>query len=199
MPGKGHHTQKWHDCWEQVQSKGHDEGSAAAICTSSLEGAGEDIMAADAPADSGHGKMGKPFKKAKTLDAGLENYADLGVGHGHVGPNESHNFSQEALEAAGRMVGESLAYDEGIDLGASGSGPHKGFKAVAGSKRDRFHKHVQSLALEDKYTVAHGPFSSTYRTTDPAVAKQIHAAAGEKGHGHWTTVNGDSHSVHVRF
>lgn len=32
-----HHSEKWHRCWEKVQAKGHDEHSAAAICTAVLE------------------------------------------------------------------------------------------------------------------------------------------------------------------
>ena len=36
LVGPGKHSQKWHDCWEKVQAKGHDESSAAAICTAQL-------------------------------------------------------------------------------------------------------------------------------------------------------------------
>jgi hypothetical protein len=195
MPGKGHHTQKWHDCWEKVQAQGHDASSAAAICTASLEGAGEDIMAADSYSDyaatesaqAGAGAIGKPFKKAKALDGGLANY--------HAGvPYETADVpNRAALEAAGRMVGGELA------LGGGGSGPHKGFKQMAASKRDRFHEHVKSLGLMDDATVDHGPHSSTYKTPKVDVAKAILTAAGTKGHRGWTTPQGDHHVVHVRF
>lgn len=67
MPGKGHHSQEWHDCWEKVQAKGHSPESAAAICTKALQDAGKDIMASDAEASTpyewtGDGAIGKPFK-----------------------------------------------------------------------------------------------------------------------------------------
>lgn len=36
MPGRAHHSEKWHSCWEQVKAKGHTPESAAAICTAQL-------------------------------------------------------------------------------------------------------------------------------------------------------------------
>lgn len=33
---RAHHSEKWHRCWEKVQELGHDEESAAAICTAAL-------------------------------------------------------------------------------------------------------------------------------------------------------------------
>jgi hypothetical protein len=45
MPGnRPHHTDKWRSCVEQVMAKGHDEQSASAICTKSLQDAGEPIF-----------------------------------------------------------------------------------------------------------------------------------------------------------
>ena len=62
MPGSAgpHHSDKWHDCWDQVQDKGHDEASAAAICTASLERTDNvyDEKAAGATPDS---HMGESF------------------------------------------------------------------------------------------------------------------------------------------
>jgi len=44
MPGnRKHHTDKFRSCVEQVIAKGNDESSAYAICTASLQGAGEPI------------------------------------------------------------------------------------------------------------------------------------------------------------
>lgn len=57
MPGKGHHSQEWHDCWESVQAKGHSAESAAAICTASLQDAGKAIYANEI-----YTAIGKPFK-----------------------------------------------------------------------------------------------------------------------------------------
>jgi hypothetical protein len=48
MPGHPHHTDKWHSCVEKVMKDGHDESSASAICTKSLQDAGEDIYTAEA-------------------------------------------------------------------------------------------------------------------------------------------------------
>jgi hypothetical protein len=47
-PDTRHHSEKWHRCWEHVQAKGHDEHSAAAICTAVL---GEDSYEAAAALD----------------------------------------------------------------------------------------------------------------------------------------------------
>src|SRR5262245_21989152 len=44
MPGRPHHTQKMKDCVEKVMAKGHEESSAYAICTASLEEAGTPIF-----------------------------------------------------------------------------------------------------------------------------------------------------------
>jgi len=44
MPGKHHHTDKWRRCVDEVVGKGHDESSASAICTTSLQTAGEAIF-----------------------------------------------------------------------------------------------------------------------------------------------------------
>lgn len=47
MPGdKKHHTAKFRRCVEQVMAKGNDESSAYAICTTSLQDAGEPIFEA---------------------------------------------------------------------------------------------------------------------------------------------------------
>lgn len=47
MPGdRKHHTDKFRRCVEQVTGKGHDESSAYAICTTSLQNAGEPIFEA---------------------------------------------------------------------------------------------------------------------------------------------------------
>lgn len=47
MPGdKKHHTDKFRRCVEEVMAKGNDESSAYAICTTSLEKAGEPIFEA---------------------------------------------------------------------------------------------------------------------------------------------------------
>lgn len=70
MPGNvKHHSDKWHKCWQDVQDKGHSAESAAAICTASIQGAGEDIYASEnAPPDDGKPvnwpayTLGKPFK-----------------------------------------------------------------------------------------------------------------------------------------
>lgn len=45
MPGRPHHSDKWHSCVDQVMAKGHDQQSAAAICTQSLQDAGTEIYA----------------------------------------------------------------------------------------------------------------------------------------------------------
>jgi len=46
MPGdKKHHTDNWRKCVDEVMSKGHDESSASAICTVSLQNAGKPIYA----------------------------------------------------------------------------------------------------------------------------------------------------------
>lgn len=45
MPGnKPHHTDKWRSCVDKVMGEGHDESSASAICTTSLQKAGEAIF-----------------------------------------------------------------------------------------------------------------------------------------------------------
>lgn len=45
MPGdRKHHTDKWRRCVDEVMGKGHDESSASAICTTSLQNAGEEIF-----------------------------------------------------------------------------------------------------------------------------------------------------------
>jgi len=45
MPGdRKHHSDKWHSCVEKVMKEGHDESSASAICTASLQKAGEPIF-----------------------------------------------------------------------------------------------------------------------------------------------------------
>lgn len=45
MPGtRKHHTDKFRRCIEQVTAKGHEESSAYAICTTSLQNAGESIF-----------------------------------------------------------------------------------------------------------------------------------------------------------
>ena len=71
MPDRPHHTDKMHRCVDEVTAKGHTESSAWAICSASLQGAGEDIYASDtgpAPADDGKPipwhlyTLGKPFK-----------------------------------------------------------------------------------------------------------------------------------------
>lgn len=47
MPGdKKHHTDKFRRCVEQVMNKGHEESSAYAICTTSLQNAGEPVFEA---------------------------------------------------------------------------------------------------------------------------------------------------------
>lgn len=79
MPGRPHHTDKMHRCVEEVMAKGHEEASAWAICTASLEGAGEDIynqsdhfQALDdgAPIDWQQYALGKPFKPFKKKKPG---------------------------------------------------------------------------------------------------------------------------------
>jgi len=35
-PETRHHSEKWHRCWDAVKAKGHDDQSAAAICTAVL-------------------------------------------------------------------------------------------------------------------------------------------------------------------
>lgn len=45
MPGdRKHHTDKWHSCVDKVSAQGHNESSASAICTASLQKAGEPIF-----------------------------------------------------------------------------------------------------------------------------------------------------------
>ena len=45
MPGRPHHSDKWHSCVQKVMAKGdHDMQSAAAICTQSLQDAGTPIF-----------------------------------------------------------------------------------------------------------------------------------------------------------
>lgn len=47
MPGdRKHHTDKWRRCVDHVIGQGHDESSASAICTTSLQNAGEPIFEA---------------------------------------------------------------------------------------------------------------------------------------------------------
>jgi hypothetical protein len=74
MPNRPHHSKKMHDCVDEVMAKGHEESSAWAICTASLQGAGEDIYASDNAPEKGTpvnwpaftlGKPFKPFKKKK--------------------------------------------------------------------------------------------------------------------------------------
>lgn len=49
MPGnQKHHSDKWHSCVDKVMNEGHDESSASAICTKSLQDAGTEIYAAEA-------------------------------------------------------------------------------------------------------------------------------------------------------
>jgi len=48
MPGRPHHSEKWHRCWEKVQNQGHSASSAAAICTESI---GDESFAEGTPAD----------------------------------------------------------------------------------------------------------------------------------------------------
>jgi hypothetical protein len=48
MPGRPHHTEKFRSCVEQVIAKGESEDSAYAICTTSLQKAGEEIFVAEA-------------------------------------------------------------------------------------------------------------------------------------------------------
>lgn len=44
MPDRPHHTDKWHSCVEKVMAQGRDEAGAAAVCTASLQKAGEPIF-----------------------------------------------------------------------------------------------------------------------------------------------------------
>jgi hypothetical protein len=45
MPGdRKHHSDKWRSCVDDVMGKGHDESSASAICTTSLQNSGEAIF-----------------------------------------------------------------------------------------------------------------------------------------------------------
>lgn len=44
MPDRPHHTEKMKRCVEEVMAKGHEESSAYAICTASLQDAGEPIF-----------------------------------------------------------------------------------------------------------------------------------------------------------
>lgn len=46
MPDRPHHTEKMKRCVEEVMGKGHDESSAYAICTTSMQKAGEPIFEA---------------------------------------------------------------------------------------------------------------------------------------------------------
>jgi DnaJ-domain-containing protein 1 len=46
MPGRPHHSDKMRSCVEQLQAKGKDKATAFAICTASLQKAGEEIFAA---------------------------------------------------------------------------------------------------------------------------------------------------------
>lgn len=49
MPGnRPHHTDKWRSCVEKVMKQGHDESSASAICTTSLQDSGQEIFVAEA-------------------------------------------------------------------------------------------------------------------------------------------------------
>lgn len=51
MPGRPHHTEKMRACVDGLLAKGHDEASAYAICTASLQGAGEPIYESEKAAD----------------------------------------------------------------------------------------------------------------------------------------------------
>lgn len=45
MPGnRPHHTDKWRSCVDKVMAKGHDEAGASAICTASMQKAGNPIF-----------------------------------------------------------------------------------------------------------------------------------------------------------
>ncbi len=64
MPGSTpHHSDKWRSCVDQLTAKGHDTSSAAAICTTSLQNAGEEIYAeafvaaGDVPGHEFHGNQ----------------------------------------------------------------------------------------------------------------------------------------------
>lgn len=53
MPGRPHHSNKMKRCVDEVVAKGHSESSAYAICTTSLQNAGEAIYA-EAHEDTSH-------------------------------------------------------------------------------------------------------------------------------------------------
>jgi len=108
LVGKGHHTAKWHDCWEKVKAKGHDDSSAAAICTSAL-GKKKSRILEDGTIEypfeilggrgSGfHGHSGRPGKKGGSASSGSKLSAKE-----HRDADSLHRQMQADIRANDRM------------------------------------------------------------------------------------------------
>lgn len=61
MPGRPHHSEKMKKCVEHVMAKGHDESAAYAICTTSMQEAGEPIF------EGAEARSPKEYSMTRTL------------------------------------------------------------------------------------------------------------------------------------
>jgi len=68
MPGRPHHSEKWHRCWAKVKAQGHSPESAAAICSSSLLGSGQDIYQGKGMLSLPSAKKAKAARKARNAE-----------------------------------------------------------------------------------------------------------------------------------
>lgn len=149
LVGPGKHSAKWHRCWEDVQAKGHDEQSAAAICTAQLGDESYDASIAEEVPNAialdnpgGTNQYGGPYRGAGSDSAKSAGKASWEALRHAVGPvhaiEQARKDAQAAQEGwAGPEHHDRLAdFHEGQSLKVNSSEAADRHAAVAGAHRD---------------------------------------------------------------
>jgi hypothetical protein len=113
MPGRPHHTDKMKSCVEKVMAQGKDESSAHAICTTSLQDAGEPIFEGAESRSAEEFKLLKEALKLRALWPRADGSDDHGRGDNGGGSSNSEAKKDPAsLPGAGNVVGTGrVMYD----------------------------------------------------------------------------------------
>lgn len=217
MPGdQKHHTDKWRRCVEDVVAKGHDKSSAAAICTTSLQNAGEAIFeGAEARSDEeirllgdyeGHpfhgnqysGGSGKSEKDKHPATKSAE-HASKQADKASEAANARANFDKDNQARADLQSDAAVAHGKAADAHAAAAKQVKDpvdrdyHNQMAAGHHQRANAHAHSAGIFA--TVGDYPRSKVNENKAENVIKSVHKLFRRNEDGSETTM--DTRELHL--
>lgn len=157
MPDRPHHTEHMKSCVEKVMATGKDESAAYAICTASLQGAGEPIF--EASADAVHLRLLAVRHRLLALSnpEGINQY----TGGGTHGPKDTERIAGIVTRAGGSFDKQSALASQ---MAKSIDSPEKAAARASAAEAaghphiaEKFHERVQELTPKTAEVKAETP------------------------------------------